>query len=100
MRTKGTFAWSQDEQDALDKYFVTSITEMTLFKRLHKINSKRSYEAMMRRLRQMRDNGWVRDKEQVLKKLRVGYLDIEASNLNGNFGYMLSWYIKAEGKNE
>jgi len=93
-------AWAQDEQDCMDRYFATNITEMTLYRKIHKLNPKRSYEAMMRRLRYMRDDGWTRNKEECLKKLKIGYLDIEATNLNANFGYMISWYIKKEGKNE
>ena len=31
---------------------------------------------------------------------RIGYLDIEASNLNANFGIMFSWCIKEQGKEE
>ena len=91
--------WAPDEQECMDRFFTTGITEMTLYKKLHKINPHRTYEAMMRRLRQMRTDGWSRDKENALAKLKIGYLDIEATNLNANFGYMLSWYIKEEGKN-
>jgi uncharacterized protein YprB with RNaseH-like and TPR domain len=31
---------------------------------------------------------------------RIGYLDIETSNLDADFGVMLSWAIKTKGKNE
>jgi len=31
---------------------------------------------------------------------KVGYLDIEASNLDADFGIMLSYFIKEEGKNK
>lgn len=31
--------------------------------------------------------------------LRIGYLDIEASNLKANFGMILSWHIKKRGQN-
>jgi len=92
--------WTDDEQVLMEKFFSTNITEMTLYKKLNKINTNRTYEAMMRRLRRMRDAGWVRDKDLALKKLRIGYLDIEATNLKANFGMILSWYIKKEGKNE
>lgn len=92
--------WTIEEQEQMDKYFTTNITEMTLYKRLHNINPNRTYEAMMRRLRRMREQGYVRNKDVAIKKLRIGYLDIEATNLNGNYGFMLSWYIKTKGKNE
>jgi len=92
--------WSVSEIEAVKRYFNTQITEMTLFKRIHILNPNRTYEAMMRRIRYMRDDGWSRTKTNMLKTLRVGYLDIEATNLNGNFGMMLSWYIKKKGKRE
>ena len=92
--------WTEKEMLEMGKYFRGNITALTLFKRLHKINPKRTYESMMTRLRHMREKGWSRQKEEAMKTLRVGYLDIEASQLNGNFGMMLSWCIKKEGKNE
>ena len=49
---------------------------------------------MMRQIRRMREEGYERSKTRLLKNLKIGYLDIEATNLNGNFGYILSWYIK------
>ena len=92
--------WTNEEQKKMEKYFNSGVTEMTLYKQLHKINPKRTYEAMMRRIRKMTADGWKKDKDVALEKLRIGYLDIETTNLKGNFGYMLSWYIKKEGKNE
>lgn len=92
--------WSKEEDNEMKKYFNSSITEMTLYKKLHKINPKRTYEAMMRRIRLMKEQGYERNKDSALKNLKVGYLDIEATQLNASFGYMLSWYIKTAGKNE
>jgi uncharacterized protein YprB with RNaseH-like and TPR domain len=97
---KTYFAWSNPEQKEIEKYFSTGISEMTLFKRLHKLNSQRTYEAVTRRLRHMKEKGWNKDSAKALSKLKVGYLDIESTALNASFGFMLSWYIKAEGKNE
>lgn len=34
------------------------------------------------------------------KQLKIGYLDIEANGLQGDFNYMYSWAIKTRGKNE
>jgi uncharacterized protein YprB with RNaseH-like and TPR domain len=48
----------------------------------------------------MRAKGWTRTKDDALSRLRVGYLDIEATNLNADFGIILSWFIKKEGRNE
>lgn len=92
--------WTREEDDILKKFFSQRTTEMTLFQKLIKINPNRSYEAMTRRLRRMKSEGWVKDKDKALSTLRVGYFDIEATSLNASFGYMLSWYIKVAGKNE
>ena len=92
--------WTEEENKLMERYFKTGVTEMTLFKNIHKINPYRTYEAMMRRIRLMKEKGYSRNKDNAMKKLRIGYLDIEATNLNANFGFMLSWYIKREGKNE
>ena len=91
--------WTQAEQLLLQKYFCTRITERTLFDRLFALNPERTYEAMTRQLRRMREQGWVRDKDDALKTLRVGYLDIEATHLKANFGFILTWCIKAARKN-
>jgi len=92
--------WTSKEQNLMEQYFKSSSSEMSLYLKLHKINPSRTYEAMMRRIRLMRDGGWEKNKTNALKKLRVGYLDIEATNLNGDFGYILSWFIKHKGKDK
>ena len=89
--------WTKPELKELDRYKRTNITEFTLFKRILAINPDRTYEAVTRKLRRLRDN---RDKDKAVKSLRVGYLDIEASNLNADFGYILSWYIKVAGQDQ
>jgi len=78
--------------------FNTTIVEMTLYQRIHKINPDRTYEAITRRVRLFREKGWEKNKIRSLKKLRVGYLDIETTDLKANFGFMLSWCIKARDK--
>ena len=92
--------WTKEEHKQMERYFTSNVAEMTLYKRLFKLNPKRTYEAMMRRIRQMKSSGWIKNKDAAIDKLRIGYLDIETTNLKGNFGYILSWYIKKEGKNE
>ena len=92
--------WTVDEIDLVQKWFCNKWTKMTLYHRLQKLPPRRSYEAMCRKIRRMRKQGWTRDKEDAIQKLRVGYLDIECTHLKGNFGYILCWYIKAAGKNK
>ena len=92
--------WTKDEKKELEKYFTSNRREMTVYQRLIKINPARTYEAMMRQLRKMRSEGWTKNNEAIKQTLRVGYLDIEATKLDADFGFMLSWYIKTAGKNE
>lgn len=92
--------WTVKEQKLMEKYFKTSMREMTLFKKLTELNPKRTYEAMMRRIRSMKYDGWEKTQDMAQEKLRIGYLDIEATNLNADFGVILTWYIKTRGKNE
>ena len=91
--------WSAEEIDLLLKYFKTAWAKLTLFQKLQSLNPNRSYEAMTRQIRRMKAKGMEKPKQSAIKKLRVGYLDIETSNLVADFGMILTWYIKAAGKN-
>ncbi len=95
----GGVRWSDEELRLCAQFFRTQMMPMTLYQRIIAINPARSYEAMMRKLREMRLKGWQKPVDRVRTHLRVGYLDIEATNLNADFGFILSWYIKARGKN-
>lgn len=92
--------WSAMEVDLLGKYFTGPMTEMTLYQKIQAINPARTYEAMTRKIRRMREEGWTRVRDDALNRLRVGYLDIEATNLNADFGIILTWYIKKDSRNE
>lgn len=92
--------WSKQEVKELEKYFNTSILKPTLFLRIHKINPDRSYEAILRQIRRWIAEGWEKEKDNAFKKLRIGYLDIETTDLRGDWGHMLTWYIKKRDKNE
>jgi uncharacterized protein YprB with RNaseH-like and TPR domain len=91
--------YNTDEHELFVKYFKSNMNKMTLFKKLHAINPRRSFESMARTIRKMKADGMVKDEQSCYNNLRVGYLDIEATNLSANFGYILSWYIKEKGKN-
>lgn len=92
--------WGDAELKELRKYFHTNITKLTLYKRLQNINPSRSIEAVWRKVRHYEEKGWTRREEQALGKLRTGYLDIEATHLKGNWGYILTWYIKPDGRKD
>jgi uncharacterized protein YprB with RNaseH-like and TPR domain len=59
---------------------------------------KRTKAAVLRKAELL--NLKVNKKLEQLQEDRIGYLDIEASQLKANFGIMYSWYIKVQGKNE
>lgn len=89
--------WTVAERDLLEQFFTKTWLPMTLYTKLHEINSTRTYESMTRELRRMRSSGHVRPRERALDSLRVGYLDIETSHLKANFGFIICWYIKHAG---
>lgn len=86
--------WSEEEFNELYKYFSNTWTLLTLYKRINKINPDRTFEAVTRMVRKYKTQGYKRTSEESMKKLRIGFLDIEATQLNANFGYMLSWCVK------
>ena len=90
-------SWRVEELDLLAKYFSSNMTELNLYYHLNNLNPGRTYEAMTRQIRRWRAKGFTRSREDARARLRVGYLDIEATNLNADFGMMLCWYIKAAG---
>lgn len=89
--------WSQAEREQISKFFTTSWTLPTLYKKIHAINPDRTYDAIGNMVRRWKRNGWEKTAETAMRRLRIGYLDIEATDLNGDFGYMLTWYIKPRG---
>lgn len=92
-------SWSMDEVELVQDFFANTWTLPTLYQKLFKLNPQRTYESIGRKVRRMRAEGWVRDRERALDKLRVGYFDIEASHLKANFGFIICWYIKKAGTN-
>lgn len=98
MAEKTVERWSEEEIALLEKYFSSTMGELALYMSIQAINSNRTYEAVMRQIRKYKANGYEKGREKALKKLRVGYLDIETTNLAANFGYMICWFIKEGGK--
>jgi uncharacterized protein YprB with RNaseH-like and TPR domain len=93
--------WSVKEKELLEQYFKTAMSELTLYKKIFKINPDRTFKSISRKLEDMRLlEGRTRSAEKALSKLKIGYLDIEATNLAADFGFILCWFIKTEGKNE
>lgn len=89
--------WEKGELELIEKYFKSSLSELLLFNKILAINPNRTYGAILRKIYEYKEQGY--DKKPHLKKLRVGYLDIECSNLSADMGLILSWFIKARGQN-
>jgi len=92
--------WNSQELELLAKFFSNTWTLLTLYQRINAINPTRSHESVAREIRRWKKLGWEKIKEAALRKLRVGYLDIEATNLNADFGFILSWFIKYDRQNK
>lgn len=94
-------SWSSKELDLINKFFNTQMTLLTLYTNIKQINPSRTYDALGSKVRRMeRNQGWKKPRVYAIDSMRVGYLDIEASNLNADFGYILTWYIKPEASRD
>jgi len=93
-------AWTQPELELFEQYFKCKWRTTTLAERIHRVNPRRPYESITRRVRRMRGKGFVRNHEQTAAKLRIGYFDIETTNLDADFGMMLCWCIKPRGRKD
>jgi len=92
--------WTKQELSVLHKYGWRHGLA-PLYSRIHDINPARTFEAVARKLRELRGLGLIKFNPRVVayNSLRVGYFDIESSDLNADKGYMLSWAIKEAGVN-
>lgn len=92
--------WTKPERKILEQHFKGNTLHLTTYQRILNVNPDRSFESMTRELRRMKQNGYTKPRDEATKDLRIGYLDIEATDLKANFGFMISFYIKKRGKNE
>jgi len=92
--------WTTKETRLVEKWFENKSSKRLLFEQIYKVNPHRSFEAICRKIRRMKQEGFVKGADEFKKAFRVGYLDIETTNLNADFGYMLSWAIKPRDKKE
>lgn len=90
--------WSDSEVDILLKYAGSTSSKTTLFRKLRRLNPARTYDSMKAKLRQISMSGVQIDRPDLMDGMRVGYLDIETTNLNADFGYIITWMIKKAGK--
>jgi len=93
-----TNGYSPAEVDLIHSYFAGTMTMMSLYERIIHIRPDRTYCGLITKINRLRLAGHRKPKEQALSLLRTGYLDIEATNLEANFGHILTWVIKVKGE--
>ena len=90
--------WTEDEIEILLQYENTAKSSYALFNEVVNSGYNRTYTSVTRKIENM---GLRKPKRyKTGKELRLGYLDIETSNLKASIGIMLSWAIKSRDKNE
>ncbi len=90
--------WSDDEIKILSQFETTAKSVYVLYQELINSGYNRTYKAVKSKIETMPLRKPERYKTGHGKK--IGYFDIEASGLVGNFSIMLSWAIKTRGENE
>lgn len=90
--------WSDDEIKILSQFETTAKSVYVLYQELINSGYNRTYKAVKSKVETMPLRKPERYKTGHGKK--IGYFDIEASGLVGNFSIMLSWAIKTRDENE
>jgi uncharacterized protein YprB with RNaseH-like and TPR domain len=90
--------WSDDEIKILAQYENTAKSVYVLYQEVINSGYNRTYKAVQSKIETMPLRKPERYKSGRGKK--IGYFDIEASGLVGNFAIMLSWAIKRRDENE
>lgn len=87
--------WRPEEIDIILSYLGNSWTPTTLCMKIQQISPHRTPDAIMRKMRHMKvRGGYLKPKERLIANLHVGYFDIEATDLDAEFGTMICWCIK------
>jgi len=90
--------WSEEEILHLSKYKTTAKSRYTIYAELKRMGYNRTFKAVTRKIENLRLK---KPKRYVTgHEVRLGYLDIESTNLKANIGLMLSWAIKTRDKRE
>lgn len=90
--------WTLQEEKVLKKEYnngasYRQISEFIL-RECDKVRTIDSIDKHVRKL------GLLRRYQKLTKDRKVGHLDIESSQLNASFGFIISWAIKLDGKDE
>ena len=84
--------WNDDEVGMLFQYENSAKSSYTIYNEIVNSGYNRTYTSVARKIQNM---GLRKPKRyKTGKELRLGYLDIETSNLKASIGIMLSWAIK------
>lgn len=96
-----TTTWTTAEEAFLTAQLLnTKKSRLALYQSfVKKFGFSRSLDSVQRKITRLQANGVVPYRKLVEDALRIGFADIEASDLQGNFGFMLSYYIKPRGEN-
>lgn len=90
--------WSNQEISFLKREYPKGATYRQLSEMiLEKFAVERSINAVDKQIRSL---NLKRKHELVTENKKVGHLDIESSQLNASFGFIISWAIKVDGKNQ
>ena len=91
--------WTEEEDKVLTRLYEAQVPRRDMVLALG-----RSYKAIDSRIFKMQEMGELegtpRDYWWRQEGLRIGFLDIETSNLKANAGEMLSWAIKVRGEDQ
>ena len=88
--------WSDDEVAMLFQYENSAKSSYAIYNEIVNSGYNRTYTSVARKIQNM---GLRKPKRyKTGKELRLGYLDIETSNLKASIGIMLSWAIKPRDK--
>lgn len=96
-KTMQTRPWTKKELDIVKKWFSNKSSKKVLYERIYSLNPNRSFEAICRKIRTLKSEGYEKTNHDHLSTLRVGYLDIETTGLRADWGYILTWCIKPRG---
>lgn len=85
-------SWTREEKEFLKQLEKRKVSIYQVYCELKRAGFNRTYKAVESKVRDMILNGELTPK--IDRPQRIGYLDIETTNLNADFGFMLTWAIK------
>lgn len=88
-------AWNDFELKLLQKEYLRGTSYRRLSELVSALGTQRSEDSIDHKIREL---GLLRKYEKLTHGLKVGHLDIESSQLNASFGFIVSWAIKVDGE--